>query len=302
MLKKISILGLLVISSQGLFAFEKTNFNIGVTNLTSETKEIVYDETNGKKISELTWKAENVQLLNAGLEFNLKDRIFISGDLKSNFTNNDMVMDDYDWSVANPNNDWSHWSHHENTKVEDIKMLDVNAKYKFETLPVYIGVGYKYEKFEYTASDGDYIYSSDPGFRDLKGTFSGLGITYEHTLKMPYLMAGTDFNVTKDFNIGADVAYSNFAKFDDKDTHHFRNLEFVDDLDYTNYFGANIYANYSFTKLLSLGVVYNYNKYDTAKGNSTIKDLTNGNSGSFDNNAGLEHENQSISAKLKFKF
>ncbi len=299
MLKKISLFGLLTICSS-LYAFENGNINIGVTNLNSETKEIVYD--NGKKISELTWKTENIQLLNVGLEYNIKDRIFLSGDLKSNFTNNDMVMDDYDWSVANPNNEWSDWSHHDNTKVEDIKMLDVNAKYKFEILPIYFGIGYKYENFEYKAYDGKYIYSSNPGFRDLTGTFSGLGITYEHTLKMPYLMVGADLNVTKNLNIGADLAYSNLAKFEDKDIHHFRNLEFKGDFDYTDYLGASVYANYSFTKLISLGIVYNYSKYDTAKGDMSVTNLNSGNYTNYSDSAEIEHENQTITAKLKFKF
>lgn len=299
MLKKIGIFTLFsFVTAQSIFAFDSTNFNVGVTNLNSETKEIVYNN-NGSKLSQLEWKADNVKLLNFGIEGNIKNSLFLSASLATNFDNDDMVMDDYDWVN---NTQWTHWSHHDKTQVEDIKMFDANLKYKFEKLPVYVGVGYKAEKFEYSAFDGDYIYSTNGGFRDSTGSFSGLGITFEHTLKMPYLIVGTDFNITKDLNVGADVSYSTFAKFEDQDTHHFRNLVYNDDLDYTNYLGYNIYVNYSITKMIGLGLNYSYNKYDSRKGDTTITNTNSGASSTFEDTAGLEHSNQTITAKLKIKF
>jgi len=100
------------------------NKQIAITSLDTTSKEIVYSPSSGKKLSELTWTADDVQMLGVKFDYLLTRTSFIQFDYKMNLSS-EAVMDDYDW-IKDDTTDWSHWSHHSNTSLDDFTILDIS--------------------------------------------------------------------------------------------------------------------------------------------------------------------------------
>ncbi len=238
------------------------HYHLSVSNYTATARELVYTDT--KKLSDLIWQVSNVKLLGIGASGKLKNGILFEASLKKNISDTRGVMDDYDWLMNTP--DWSHWSHHENTIVTDVTLLDIHFKEKINK-DYFFSLGYSYERTKWIASDGFYIYSSDPGFRDLSGNFNGIGITYIQEFHALYASLGyTKSFDNSEFIFALQRSISGSA--DDYDTHHQRTppLQFDSSFNSITFYGLYSSLDYVIRDDSVLKISYQYKEYEEARG------------------------------------
>jgi outer membrane protease len=84
----------------------------------------------------------------------------------------------------------------------------------------FVGLGYKYQKFNFDVSNVDQWYPSDPTApHDL---VSGLVLTYEAEYRIPYVELSMEMNVAERFLLELGLAYAPFVDFQDEDNHILR--------------------------------------------------------------------------------
>ena len=252
------------------------DFSVGVTSFSSEAIELVYDPNNlSYKLSELTWVIDNAPLVALEYTLHLKDEASFSLYYKTNVNTSTGLMDDYDWLYVDM--EWSHWSHHENTLVTNIEIYGFTYESKKFNKNYSLTLGYEFERKKWQAYDGSYIYSdvNTSGFRDLTGTFSGLGITYMQELTTPYIALNADYEY-KDLDIRAKLLYSPIASANDFDTHHARDIQFDSSFDGISIFGFSLEANYFFRDDSYLKASYKYLNFQEEKGITTNTNLLTG--------------------------
>ncbi|MDY0211367.1 MAG: omptin family outer membrane protease, partial [Desulfuromonadaceae bacterium] len=90
-----------------------------------------------------------------------------------------------------------------------------------------IGLGYKYQKFDFDIYDVHQWYPSAPYLaHDYVG---GRVLTYEAEYHIPYLELGMHMSVAKTFEFDLSVAYAPYIDFKDEDQHLLRNMESFSD-------------------------------------------------------------------------
>ena len=231
----------------------------------------------GRKISEITLKTQNVKLLGVDARYDFSNGLGFYAGYKKNITTGDGVMDELYWSY-NTNPDFiSHWSHYENTDVDNVSILDLGIKYGFNasnldmeaisSINTWISLGYRQENLELKANDGYGVYL---GFST---SFSGLVATYKQEYKGPYLGIGTDFkNESYILNLG--FKYSPFMSSEYSNRYHQRTplLTQTTNFDETDMINFNIGLGYIINKNQTISLSYEYTKYDYILG--TSEDLT----------------------------
>lgn len=247
------------------------NFTFGISSsiFNSKSHETAYVPpeypTSGRKISELTWRAENIKLLGLDIQYEHKSFDFYIS-YKKNISIGDGVMDDLDWLDDNNPDTLTHWSHHDNTDVTNVFILDFGIKKRFEldSIRLWLGIGYIQEEQTYKAYDGYGNYDGIPV------VFSGLGITFDQKYEGFYLGLGAGYYY-RDFTFDFSSKYSSVmhAKYIDK--HHFRSLTFSTSFDETFMLNLNLGFGYNIDTHQIISLSYEYTKYDYIRGNETIK-------------------------------
>jgi len=282
----------------------KVSGRLGIGRLDGEAKELVYDTSTGGTLSELTWQLEDVWMLNAGLSITPASWIKINADLWVKLNEGSGAMDDYDWFVSGW--DWTDWSHHEDTDLTEGYIIDINAEVPFYSYggTVFSGIiGFKRDSWEWEVRGGDYAYSIN-AFRDTSGSFPAgeLGITYKQWYDVPYLGVGFFSRLTNMSFSGRFIA-SPFASANDEDTHHMRDLLFEEDFDTTFMWSIDLAASYYFTPQFALTGMFHYQKYDEAKGSTTITDLVTGEKYYYAGDAaGTDHTSHLLTLFLEYTF
>lgn len=286
---------------------KSTSFTIGasISSFNSISHETAY-VSSGRKISELTWKAENVKLLGIDASYDFSNGFGLYAGYNKNITTGDGVMDDLDWlDNSNPNN-LTHWSHHDNTDVDNVSILDLGLKYGYNftdismetvsSINTWVSLGYKYEYQKFSAYDGNGIYVGVPV------SFSGLGITYEQEYKGPYIGVGADFK-NEDFILNLGFKYSPLMSADYTDVHHKRvpPRTFTSDLDETSMLNFNIGLGYMIDKSQKISLSYEYTKYDYVRGDETYQDA-GGPSVSLTDVAAVDSKNSMINLEYSYTF
>ncbi len=262
------ILSLLLLIST-LYSNNFINKQITITSLDTTSHELVYDPDSGKKLSELIWQADDVQMLGFKFDYTLSRTSFVQFNYQMNLSD-DALMDDYDW-LKDDTSQWSDWSNHPNTRLDNFTIFDIsiNNKIKSDTdIEKYIVIGYKVEKRAFKAYDGTYIYSSSGGFRDQSGSFSGLGISYEETFKTIYVGMNVKKHYPK-FIVSGKLTYSPRVTATNQDNHH--NRYFINNNKFSDTTMVSIDANieYPINDNISLALNYINVKYDETKGTTT---------------------------------
>ena len=334
MFKAIIIISIVLLGTMDARGFrtKKSNsvsqISVGLSTLNGQSDEFVYNAS-GKKISELNWRLKNVQLLN--IEYTKNIKVIGFGISISNIIGNPKTtMDDYDWlsNITHPD-DWTHWSHHENTTVEEAYKFNLFAKFNiFDSSKgiVFLKLGYKYDTYKWVArNNADFIYTScdnpnvngvcpdgstyENNFRDIRRstTNTSVGITYQQYFSSLYLATGIDrfqpFKKTPLY-LKAEIQYSNNIKADDEDTHHNRDLNFKDIMtDKGVMLNAIIEAKFVVTPTLSLALAYENYRYTLSKGYSITTYLDTGKSGRTANGAaGMSHKSEATTCKIVYNW
>ncbi|MCJ8326281.1 MAG: omptin family outer membrane protease [Campylobacterales bacterium] len=269
----------LVFSYDILFSYDKYSF---------ENKELVYKNSYSTKLSELTWKSDNINLL--GLSFVYDNYFKYIFTYKKNIKEDKAFLSDFDW-LSN-NEKWTDYSKHPDTKVVNVEHFDFEIKkeiYQYKNLFFNLSLAYRYEEEKYEAYGGSYIYSSSNGFRDLEGDFSGLVITYKTKAYIPYIKSQVEYK-SESFINSLSLSFSNLVYFKEYDTHHLRNTQFNANFYLSKYLAIDLRSEYKFTKSLSFLASYKYSKFYETKGNMQVINL---NTSSKSNYSGAAYSKKS---------
>ena len=260
------------------------------------------------KLSHLIWDSRNVSTLVAGLStsFGRDYNLNIEGKFLINKGNS--VMDDYDWVYIG--NDWSHWSHHEDTSITDVSGLDFSVEYnlsgknkKKNNNKWSLLFGYRDESWAWESRGGSYIYS-EFAFRDDIGSFTPgqAVIIYEQNFKMPYL--GLKFETASNkwkFNI--QYNYSNQVNVSAIDHHILRDLIFKDTFEKGVMTAYKVGLGYNFTKNFDINLRYDAYNYEEVRGMTTYIDSITGIPFAYCLNcAGADNSNQSLSIGISYTY
>ena len=286
---------------QASVLIDNTNFSFAVSSsiFDSKSHETVYIPAGyraaGRKISELTWEVKDVKLLGVALRYQSKDiGLYIS--YKKNISTSDGVMDDLDWvNNTNPNT-LTHWSHHENTDVTNVSILDLLIKkiYVFESISLWKGIGYRQENQTYKAYDGYGNYNGTPL------TFDGLGITFKQKYEGLYLSLGADYNYRDiTFNLSAKYSPLIYAEYEDR--HHFRNFTSTTNFNETSMLNLNFGFAYNIDIHQAVSLSYEYTDYDYVRGDR-IRTYDNGTSYRWNDSIALDNVNSLINIAYVYKF
>ncbi|MFT5702547.1 MAG: plasminogen activator [Desulforhopalus sp.] len=276
---------------------------VGAGYLSGESTELVYvPELNNYKLSELTWKIDNLFMVGVNGVLEVGSWLSFNFDGWFKATDGDGTMDDYDWLAQGY--DWTHWSHHEDTDVTDGSIIDVSANFAFFRAQnaVLTGiVGYKRDNFGWEARGGDYTYSYG-GFRDYSGSFADgeLGISYEQTMESFYGGLGFSADFSNRFHLAGRVIYSPFVQGEATDYHHMRNIVFYDDFEDGDLIAFDLSGTFGLTEKLGLEVGFQYQKYDTMQGDGEWH--SNGEVGYYEDGAGMDQSSTMITTSLLYTF
>jgi plasminogen activator len=286
---------------------EKFQYDIRVQTgyMTGTANEIVYaDSDSDNLLSQLIWEIDELFMVGFGASVQHKWFAF-HADAWFKATDGEGTMDDYDWLSGGPG--WSHWSHHEDTTVSEAWIIDLNCELMIPQLSTGSFVtsaiiGYKYENYEWQARGGSYIYSSNPGWRDLIGTIPAgqLSITYSQTWGAPYIGFGLRGSFGK-FELSGRAIGTTYAKVNTHDTHHLRGMNTVAEMNDGKMYSLGLTGGYHFTGHLALNISYLKTQYDTLRGDSTYTG-SDGTSTTFSNNGGADLETDMISLALSYSF
>jgi plasminogen activator len=286
--------------------FFHASIRLNTGYLSGEATEILYAGTNSSVIrSQLDWDFDGVFLVGGGVSVQ-KEWVAIHFDGWTKVTEGDAVMDDYDW-LSSPSA-WSDWSHHEDTIVSKANIMDLRAeimipRFSSDNIVLSLLFGYKYEKYEWKARGGSYVYSTSGTLRDDVGNFDdGVpAITYDQKFQTPYLGIGARANLNK-LNIAASLTGSFWSDSEALDYHHLRNESFLDEMEDGRMVSIDVTANYRFTDQWSLGLGYCYTRYDEFKGDFTHEIIDPYSKIKWNDGAGAELKTQIFSISLSYLF
>ena len=278
---------------------------VGAGYLSGESKELVYwPQANNHKASELTWEIDNLYMLGVKGVLEVGDWFSFNFDGWFKATDGDGTMDDYDWKV--PGDEWTDWSHHEDTDVTDGSIIDLSANFSFfrtqKTVLTGI-VGYKRDNFGWESRGGDYVYSTS-GFRNSQGSFADgeLAVSYEQTLDSFYGGVGFSAHFTERFILTGRVIYSPFVQGEATDYHYMRNLVTYDDFDDGDLIAFDLTGTFGFTEKLGLEVGFSYQSYDTMQGDSEWHYNDQGVVVNYNDGAGMDQASMMLSTSLQYTF
>lgn len=218
-------------------------------------------------------------------------------------------MDDYDW-LKNNTSSWSDWSTHSNTKLDKYSILDLSVYHQLDfisSVEQYILLGYKVVDTSFNANDGTYIYSSNSGFRDQTGSFSGATVSYEESFESIYLGVALQKKFPS-LIIGGVFKYSPAVISKSKDNHHKRYFVNTNTFDKTSMFDFGIKVEYPIRENLSIAYNYKNVRYKETKGNTTREyysgatEATPGSVFVYNRAAGISNSYTSSTLSLVLKF
>lgn len=254
--------------------------SLGVGLLNAKAQEKVYDVSDGKKISQLSWDLKQVPTLHLGLSY--KPLSWLSLDARgwTQVAKGNSHMTDYDW-LGDDDEGWTHFSDHPDTRIQKAWQAELAATawaLKRENLALGVMLGYQRSQYGWQSRGGRYNYSSDDGLRDVSGEFpNGLkGITYQQTYDTPYVGLVGLYNY-RNWTVESRFKYSQWVKARDFDQHHLRGLTFTGDQGNRGRMQSLALAvSYGMTPQFSIKAGVDYQVYAEAKGSTLIKHVAGG--------------------------
>ena len=266
------------------------SLSAGAGYLTGKATEIVFLPTVGNhRISELTWKIDNLFMIGVGAHLKLQNWLTVNFDGWFKATDGEGSMDDFDFRILGA--DWTDWSTHSDTDVTDGSIIDLNAEisvFRTENFALKVIGGYKRDNFGWEAYGGNFVYSVN-GFRDTVGSFPAgqQVIGYEQTYDTPYVGIGIGVSFPR-FELASRLIYSDWVQGEAIDNHYLRNLVTTDEIEDGEMVAFDISGKYLINNHLSVMMAYTYQDYDTAQGDSLWEFRDQGVSVLFVDGAGMD--------------
>ncbi|MCL9685001.1 omptin family outer membrane protease [Legionella maioricensis] len=219
------------------------SLDVSVGYLSGKSKELVYDAPTGRKISELDWKISGESIIRGEANFHLFQWLDFNAQGWINLQQGRAVMDDYDW--LNPNQiSWTHWSHHEDTKLRQANEFDLNLRSWFiqQTSYQVAGIaGYQRTLFSFLGKGGCFTYNNGENIGCFIPGESVIG--YKQVYESPYIGLAGKYLV-KSFEFNGMFKFSNRVNAKDVDQHYLRNLTFHEQSSQSKYYNVVLNAGY----------------------------------------------------------
>ncbi|MDC9588068.1 omptin family outer membrane protease [Xenorhabdus sp. XENO-10] len=281
------------------FTPSSVSVNASLGWLSGQSNEYTYSPENGRKFSELNWKFKNTTIIKGDLSWDALPYLTLNARGWTTLSSGSGKMDDYYW--GNPNRSkWTHWSHHENTKLDDASEFDVNLKgwvlkqsnYKLGGL-----FGYQQTEFNWTASGGSGVYNNK--VYDLKNKPV---ITYQQKFSMPYMGLTGQYRY-QDFEFNALLKFSPWVQAKDKDEHILRNSTYKTKISQSRYYAVSVDAGYYITPNMKIFSELSWNKFaNSKKGSIEATNHSNRSSHTYNNAGSMDNTNYTISAGVQYRF
>jgi len=211
--------------------------------------------------SQLKWPLDT-NLIRADIGINFNSAIRANLTLKKSVTKPNDKMIDKDWITdSNP----QRLDIYSSSNISDFKafIFDLSVEWIFvdsSLFNLYGGLGYRHQYFNY---HGKLIHQYSPsGIPNVEAWGDGrVGITYEITYEIPYLLIGSDFTPFSNLNFNADFSYSPYTVATDEDHHLLRDKTTTGDMDGDTLM-VNIDGTYTFDNSIFINIGFSYTKID----------------------------------------
>jgi outer membrane protease len=168
--------------------------------------------------------------LEGGWNFTPKARLNVL--LKTNLSDSNSAIIDRDWMT--PSRPWQVDVYSESSVASSTaRIADMNLEWTFHQQDVwnlYAGFGYQYQYLDY---EGRPVYQYSPsGLPGFQYQGAGeLGLTYDFTASMLYLLIGSDYQLTPQLRLSGRLAYAPWVGLDDTTKLLLRNKVSEGDMD-----------------------------------------------------------------------
>lgn len=302
-----------VVNARSVYSDDKTTVYILAGQSNVKANELVIGQPAtypvDYKLSQLIWDSRNISTLVAGLSTSFGREYNLNIEGKFVVDKGNGVMEDYDW--VDIGNDWSHWSHHEDTSITDISGLDFSVEYnlsgrnkKKNNNKWSLLFGFRDEIWAWESRGGSYIYSTSGILRDDIGSFTPgqAVITYEQNFKMPYI--GLKFEtVSSKWKFNVQYNYSNQVSVSTVDHHILRDLIFKDNFAKGVMTAYKVGLGYNITKSFYINLRYDAYNYEEVRGMTTYIDSNTGIPFAYCLNcAGADNSNQTLSIGISYTY
>ncbi|WP_313685608.1 omptin family outer membrane protease [Pantoea sp.] len=284
------------------FSPESLSVATSVGMLGGKSKELVYDASNARKVSQLDWKIKNVAILKGDISWDAWSFLTLNARGWTSLASGSGHMDDYDWQNANQSS-WTDHSSHPSTDVNYANEYDLNVKGWFlqgDDYKVGAVAGYQETRFSWTATGGSYNYDNGELVGDFPNGQAGIG--YSQRFSMPYIGLVGHYRIN-DFEFNAQFKFSDWVRAHDNDEHYLRELTFREKTSNSRYYGASVDAGYYVTENAKVFAEFTYSKYEEGKGGTQVIDTPTGESASFGGDAaGISNKNYTVTVGLQYRF
>lgn len=270
--------------------------------LGGKSKELVYDASNGRKVSQLDWKIKNVAILKGDFSWDAYRFLTLNARGWTSLASGSGHMDDYDWQNSNQSG-WTDHSSHPSTDLNYANEYDLNVKGWFlqgDDYKVGAVAGYQETRFSWTAYGGSYNYDNGAFVGNFPAGQAGIG--YSQRFSMPYIGLVGQYRLN-DFEFNAQFKFSDWVRAHDNDEHYMRELTFREKTSNSRYYGASVDAGYYVTQNAKVFAELTYSKFEEGKGGTQVIDTTSGQSASFGGDAaGISNKNYTVTVGLQYRF
>ena len=268
----------------GIFSDPEFNptysFGASISNVNGSAHEYVFQNSGATKLSELDWQINNVTMLSAtlGLRFTPWLGFDLSAGTKVNASKS--YLQDTDWIWHGPDT-WDLQSESPDTLVKGANRVDALATlalYRHPNFTVNALAGVRWNEWEFEATGGTFIYSSDANhLRDktLSLPDNTPAITYKQDLLTPYLGLGVDANFGR-FGLNASATGSDWVFANTYDQHHLRTDIsktgglFNDTMHDGKYYDIKFGGTYTYSDRVSFNASWEREDYLLVKGQTNI--------------------------------
>ena len=266
---------LLLLSVLVMPASAEVNLSVGGGYLAGETQYQIGGRTIDASgttnlhfpISELNFPLDAF-MVKGQVDASFKDRWSLMASAATNLTDDTGKMKDSDWGVVSSPDTLDIYS--ESDTEMDALLLEGKVAYVLYEgyygqtavngdtadsdlrFSYTVGLGYKYQKFDFDISDLDQWYPSAPA--DPHDLVAGLVATYEAEYQIPYLEVGMVMNAADKFLLEISFAYAPLVDFQDEDQHLLRDKVSIADHDWNGTAAfINLKGRYKLTPRWHLG-------------------------------------------------
>ena len=284
------------------FSSDSLSVSTSVGMLGGKSKELVYDASNARKVSQLDWKIRNVAILKGDIACDAFSFLTLNARGWTSLGSGSGHMDDYDWQNARQSG-WTDHSSHPSTDVNYANEYDLNVKGWFlqdDNYKVGAVAGYQETRFSWTAYGGTFNYDNG----NFIGSFADRerGIGYSQRFSMPYVGLVGQYRIN-DFEFNALFKFSDWVRAHDNDEHYMRDLTFREKTSGSRYYGAAVDAGYYLTEHAKVFAEFTWNKYEEGKGGTQAIYNPTGESVSYGGDAaGISNKNYTMTVGLQYRF